>query len=94
MVTFPAHAFSGDFHAVLRAGPTVASGLPRLVIVIVPPRSPTSSKLVDASYIEQIVTVVRSLPYSFGETRFEVVRFSQSATRVAVEKGHAMFVAG
>lgn len=43
IITFLTQAPSGDFHAVFLAGLTVASGLPRFVIVIVPPRSPTSS---------------------------------------------------
>jgi hypothetical protein len=43
MVTLPTHAPSRDFHRVRRAGRTVASGRPRLVIVMVPPRSPISS---------------------------------------------------
>src|SRR5687768_16730175 len=41
--TFPIHDPSSDFHAFAFTGLTRASGLPRFVIVIVPPRVPTSS---------------------------------------------------
>lgn len=43
MVTFSIQEPSGDLQAAMRAGPMVASGRPRLVIVMVPPRLPISS---------------------------------------------------
>lgn len=42
-VTFPSHMPSGDFQADRCTGPALASGRPRFVIVIVPPRSPIPS---------------------------------------------------
>src|ERR1035441_10587942 len=44
MVTLPIHAPSRDFQGDRGAGRTVASGRPRLVIVMLPPRSPISSR--------------------------------------------------
>jgi len=59
--TFPDKAPSGDFHAGMCAGPTVASGRPRLVIVSEPPRSPMSSRSARHLALNSVTLTIRCL---------------------------------